>query len=419
MEMELFTGDRRDFPQHVAPFPDSVDLTAVICSPEDPLMKSHRSNLPPQKLRPIRCNVRSPACSQPEDPIEYAEVVEFLHDQPCPVNGESTNYFFSPNPPVKAEAAEVGGGGNRPGTDGENRGPDFQEGVLEELSSSSSESDEENDSSASIKEPANLKRKRKARKIEVFLENLVMKVMERQEEMHKQLIEVIENREKERIEREEVWRRLEMERMKRDEEARIQDMSRNLALVSFIRNYLGNEIELPSSLPSTSVPSTVSSMEDNGGKNGSEDHIQGDIKSKSDPSSSWQEAKVQSSGGGNHVQKDVIKSDPNNKRWPEDEVQALIMLRNALDSKLRIAGSKCSIWDEISSGMQSMGYSRSAKKCKEKWENINKYFRKSMGSGKKRFENSKRCTYFQELSMLYSDGHLSDGNPLNHANNKN
>ena len=32
--------------------------------------------------------------------------------------------------------------------------------------------------------------------------------------------------------------------------------------------------------------------------------------------------------------------------------------------------------------MATAGYRRSAKRCKEKWENINKYFRKAKESGK-------------------------------------
>ena len=104
---------------------------------------------------------------------------------------------------------------------------------------------------------------------------------------------------------------------------------------------------------------------------------------------------MQADGGESHVQKDVgIKSDPNNRRWPDAEVQALIMLRSSLEHKFRVTGSKCSIWDEISVGMYSMGYCPSAKKCKEKWKNINKYFRKSMSSGKKHRENTRDANIF-------------------------
>ncbi|GKV50106.1 hypothetical protein SLEP1_g56821 [Rubroshorea leprosula] len=79
-----------------------------------------------------------------------------------------------------------------------------------------------------------------------------------------------------------------------------------------------------------------------------------------------------------------------------------------------------SIWDEISTGMHNLGYSRSAKKCKERWENINKDFRKSIGSVRKRFDNGKRRTSFQELNTLYSnDEHANAGNPMNYAKNEN
>lgn len=67
--MEPFAGDRgvpdpdEAFPDHVTPFPDTMDLiydhpTAAVHSPE---LVAHLQNLPPQKLRPIRCfNFRSP-----------------------------------------------------------------------------------------------------------------------------------------------------------------------------------------------------------------------------------------------------------------------------------------------------------------------------------------------------------------------
>jgi len=71
-----------------------------------------------------------------------------------------------------------------------------------------------------------------------------MKVMEKQEEMHKQLVEMIESRERETMIREEAWKQQEMERMERDNEARAQETSRNLALISFIQNMTGHVIEV-------------------------------------------------------------------------------------------------------------------------------------------------------------------------------
>ncbi|XP_071722556.1 trihelix transcription factor GT-2-like [Rutidosis leptorrhynchoides] len=252
-------------------------------------------------------------------------------------------------------------------------------------SSSDDEFDDGNggDSSMSIKE--NRKRKRKSsKKIERVMKSLVRKVLQKQEQMHQQLIDVMQQREKERNLREEEWRKHEMERIKRDEEMRAQEISRNKALISIVQNLLGVQIEIPQ--PLTSVPPS-------------------DVERRK---SKQQQLRDLTSSS----------ADQMNKRWPDAEIQALITLRASLEQKFRQMGPKPSIWDEISVGMQNMGYNRTAKKCKEKWENINKYFRKTVENGKKPHENGKTCPYFHELSMLYKNGVLS-GSPLNHTNDEN
>lgn len=100
-----------------------------------------------------------------------------------------------------------------------------------------------------------------------------------------------------------------------------------------------------------------------------------------------------SSGGGS--------LESSSSRWPKTEVLALINLRSGLDSRYQEAGPKGPLWEEISAGMQQMGYKRSAKRCKEKWENINKYFKKVKESNKKRPEDAKTCPYFHQLDALY------------------
>ncbi|OMP07797.1 hypothetical protein CCACVL1_01223 [Corchorus capsularis] len=92
----------------------------------------------------------------------------------------------------------------------------------------------------------------------------------------------------------------------------------------------------------------------------------------------------------------------NNGRWPRAEVEALIQVRCNLEAKFKEPGTKGAVWEDVSSSMASLGYQRSAKRCKEKWENINKYFRKSKENGKKRSLQSKTCTYFDQLDQLYS-----------------
>ncbi|XP_061344306.1 trihelix transcription factor GTL1 [Gastrolobium bilobum] len=345
--MDLFAADHFPVPDHVAPFPDSGDH---LYSAADLLLQSRHN---PQKLRPIRSNGGPPPSG--------------FH--PCP---DSTQHPGHPlEPSLQMQDPIASGSGHAPFPSGQESGSSLDD---------DDDDDEYDNSSASTKVPGSRKRKRKTvRKLEGFVENLVKKVMEKQEQMHKQLMEMIESKERERIKREEAWKQEEMERIKKDEEVRAQERSRNLALIAFIQNLLGHEIQIPQ-------PAEVSNIRED------------------------DEVEV-------NIQKD-FNSDLSNNRWPVAEVQALITVRTSLDHKFRLMGSKgSSIWEEISGAMHSMGYNRSAKKCKEKWENINKYYKRTVGSGKKRRENSKTCPYFDELDILYRNGLLNPGNVLSNSNN--
>ncbi|KAK7332437.1 hypothetical protein VNO80_29189 [Phaseolus coccineus] len=321
--MDLFAADHFPIPDHVAPFPDSGDLLF----PPDPL--SHRHN--PQKLRPIRSlpsalNVHP----RPPDPIASGSGHTPSHESDSALDAEE-------------------------------------------------EDEDDDNSSASTEGNGPRKRRRKTvRKLEGFVKDLVTKVMEKQEQMHKQLVEIIENKERERIKREEAWKNEEMERIRKEEEARAQEKSRNLALISFIQNLLGHEIQIPQPVEA------FCKREEN-------------------------EVEV-------NAQKE-FNGDPSKSRWPDVEVQSLITVRTSLEHKFRFMGSKGSIWEEISEAMHGLGYNRSAKKCKEKWENINKYYKRTIGSGKKRRQNSKSCPYFDELDILYRNGLLSIGNALSNTTN--
>lgn len=355
--MDLLAADDRqirnpnDFPLHLIPFPPtgnfdiSTSAAAVVGS-------SDVDSLLPQKLRPIRGNGRVPSGSG-ED-------------------GREKLWGF-----VSGEASDVavnGGGGLGLGSG---------EGFLEDEFSLCSCDGNADDSSVGAGESVGRKRKRKS-KIEKFLESLVMKVMEKQEEMHKQLVEMIESRERERVIRDEAWKQQEIERMKRDSEARAQETSRNLALISFIQNMTsGHVIEVPQ--PSM----TFSHMVNDGGN--ADAPIQNDF-----------------------------MGDQSNQRWPEAEVQALIMLQTAWEQQSRVTGSKgTNIWDAISAGMYNMGYNRTAKKCKEKWENINKHFKMSLGTApKKPFQNSTVSPYFPELDTLYNDDFVNLGNGSANTDNQ-
>lgn len=225
------------------------------------------------------------------------------------------------------------------------------------------------------------KRKRKhLASIKTFLENLVKQLLENQEALHGKFLEAIERRDQERIIREEAWKRQEMSRLTRETELRAQEQAlastREAAIVAFLQKITGQDLKLPEAPVPTHATETQ------------EDH----------------QAAC--------MDKDI--SDPNGKRWPKPEVQALIRLRSNLEPKFQEPGPKGPLWQEVSAGMASQGFNnRSAKRCKEKWENINKYFRKTKDSMKKRPENAKTCPYFHQLDVLYRKGILSSPNKCN------
>ncbi|XP_057831561.2 trihelix transcription factor DF1 [Cryptomeria japonica] len=215
------------------------------------------------------------------------------------------------------------------------------------------------------------KRKQHFSSMAIFFESLVKQLMERQEELHRKFLEAIERREQERLNREEAWRRQEMARLTRETELRAQEQAlantREAALIAFLQKITGEDIKLPMA---------------------SED---------------IQDAAVQEE----QQDKDGMSDPCNGRRWPKPEVHALIRLRSSMEAKFQEPGVKGPLWEEISSGMASLGFHRSSKRCKEKWENINKYFRKTKDSMKKRPENAKTCPYFHQLDALYGKGLLA------------
>ncbi|KAJ6694173.1 hypothetical protein OIU85_004914 [Salix viminalis] len=74
--------------------------------------------------------------------------------------------------------------------------------------------------------------------------------------------------------------------------------------------------------------------------------------------------------------------------------------------KIKMDRQRLHCGNESRRGMLESGYRRSAKRCKEKWENINKYFRKTKDVNKKRSMDSRTCPYFHQLSALYNQGTL-------------
>lgn len=191
--------------------------------------------------------------------------------------------------------------------------------------------------------------------------------MQKQEQMHKQMMDILEKREKERISLEEAWKKQETERAKVDEEERKQETLRSLALIFFIEQFSYQDIE-------TLYSSEFSNRGDEG------------------------------TGTQNH---NCPKDGSNNKRWTKTEIQALIVVWVAVEQKFLVKGAKGSVWKEVAALLSNIGYNRSPEKCREKWESINKYYWRTMEGGKKR---QRLLPYFEELDLMYKKGPLSHGN---------
>ncbi|XP_038725882.1 trihelix transcription factor GTL1-like isoform X2 [Tripterygium wilfordii] len=283
-----------------------------------------------------------------------------------------------------------------------------------------------------LSNPAGSSRKRKrrsggssARRMMEFFENLTKQVMQKQEAMQKRFLEVIEKREQDRMIREEAWKRQETARLSREHELMAQERaisaSRDAAIVSFLQKLTGQTIQLPQPVtipaftPPPPPPQPVPSI-----------HVTPSMPPRPPPSVPQQPQ--QQSNQPQQIQQqqqhsqsvsseavmaipeqqippqDVSASgsyEPISSRWLKAEILTLINLRSGLESRYQEAGPKGPLWEEISAGMTRLGYQRNSKRCKEKWENINKYFKKVKENNKQRPEDSKTCPYYHELDALY------------------
>ncbi|KAJ6797303.1 putative trihelix transcription factor GTL1 [Iris pallida] len=211
--------------------------------------------------------------------------------------------------------------------------------------------------------------------ITAFFESLVKQVMDHQESLHSKFLEVMERRDQERAGREEAWRKQEAARNVSKAASRAQERalaaSREASIISFLEKITGESLDLPQ------FPS-----------------------GKPHKDQECSALDLYDVDGGNNSITNCVQL--NTSRWPKAEVQALIRVRSRLETRFQEPGLKGPLWEEVSSMMAAIGYQRSAKRCKEKWENINKYFRKTKDSGKKRPQHSKTCPYFHQLDQLYS-----------------
>ncbi|KDP35327.1 hypothetical protein JCGZ_09486 [Jatropha curcas] len=234
--------------------------------------------------------------------------------------------------------------------------------------------------------------RKKKRKLTEFFEKLMKEVIEKQESLQRKFLDAIEKYEKDRMTREEAWKMQELDRIKRERELLIQERSiaaaKDAAVLSFLQKFSeqtssvqspDNQL-IPVQLPENQIvpaEKVVMAQENN------------NIESFGHMSSS---------------------------RWPKEEIEALISLRTKLDMQYQDNGPKGPLWEEISAEMKKLGYNRNAKRCKEKWENMNKYFKRVKESNKKRPEDSKTCPYFHQLDAIYKGKTRKVDNPVTSGN---
>ncbi|KAL8143646.1 hypothetical protein V2J09_016678 [Rumex salicifolius] len=227
--------------------------------------------------------------------------------------------------------------------------------------------------------------RRMKRKWQDFFGSIMNTVLQKQEDLHKKFLEALDRCECERIEREEAWKNLELARIKREqkllEQERLIAATKDAAVIAFLQKI--SEQGKCFAAQGKSFVQTVCGEEKSTGDE--DNHVNGDNS-------------IHSGGS----------------RWPKEEVDALIKVRTNMEMKYQGGDGPKGLWEEISASMKKLGYDRNAKRCKEKWENINKYYRRVKESNKKRPIDSKTCSYFQQLETLY---HIKSQKPDNSLEN--
>ncbi|XP_065854780.1 trihelix transcription factor GTL2 [Euphorbia lathyris] len=232
-----------------------------------------------------------------------------------------------------------------------------------------------------------------------FCEDIISTIIGQQEQMHNKLLQDMAKRDQEKIAREEEWKKQELDRLDKELQLRAEEQvlagDRQATIINFLNKFSSNSTSISSSSITSQNPNPKSDKDSIFiAPKGKPPNDQNPNPSSQNPSNKKREEK-----------------DDLGKRWPKDEVLALINLRcsfyNSSNEDEIKESVKGPLWERISKGMLELGYRRNAKRCKEKWENINKYFRKTKDNvNKKRSMDSRTCPYFHQLSTLYSQGKL-------------
>ncbi|KAL4280986.1 hypothetical protein GQ457_03G031990 [Hibiscus cannabinus] len=244
----------------------------------------------------------------------------------------------------------------------------------------------------------------KKRKWKEFFKRLTKEVIERQEELQNKFLQTIEKCEQQRVAREDAWRIQEMGRINKEHGILVQERSKaaakDAAVLAFLQKISAQQVQPQQENPPSEPPPPPPPPQ-----------ILAPLllppplqQPKAQPPT--QALNFDNGGPGNNNNNVVpvpVSLSPSPSRWPKAEIEALIKLRTNLDIKYQENGPKGPLWEEISSAMRNLGYNRSAKRCKEKWENINKYYKKVKENNKARPEDSKTCPYFHQLDAIYKE----------------
>ncbi|CAN0892190.1 Trihelix transcription factor GT-2 [Linum grandiflorum] len=271
--------------------------------------------------------------------------------------------------------------------------------------SSSTASDEE------MEEKGTTKSRKRKRKLKDFFHRLTNDVIKKQEELQKRFLETVEKLDRERLDREGAWRVQEMARINREHEILVHERStaaaKDAAVLALLQKVSGGGVEGAQiappnlSLPSPSPP--IPPQQQTLVSQNHPTHVVAQTQ-KLVPVTKNVGGRIESNAeAGAQTVATTTTTTNTSSRWPKTEVHALIGLRTRLDEKYQENVPKGPLWEEISTEMKKLGYNRNAKRCKEKWENINKYFKKVKESSKKRPEDSKTCPYFHQLDALYRE----------------
>ncbi|XP_011101538.1 trihelix transcription factor GT-2-like [Sesamum indicum] len=290
-----------------------------------------------------------------------------------------------------------------------------------------------NSTSSSTSSDEDIQRRRgRKRKWKDYFERLMKDVIQKQEELQRKFLDTLEKRERDRMAREEAWRVQEMARMNREHELLVQERSmaaaKDAAVIAFLQKVTDqHNLQIP--ISNNNAPPGAPPMQAQAPPQNPQPARQSPTPTPPPPPLPQQstfppppEPPAQPASAPSVVTVtpnkilDLSKTDnggdnlmpASSSRWPKAEVQALINLRTSLDLKYQDNGPKGPLWEEISAAMGKLGYNRSAKRCKEKWENINKYFKKVKESNKKRPEDSKTCPYFHQLDAIYKERARND-----------